>query len=650
MSFLTPIAAAIAAGIVLPLLFILYFLKLRRAPRQIASTLLWQRTVRDLQVNAPFQRLRVSLLFFLQLLIVALLLLALGGPVFESSVPESSRLILLIDRSASMSARDDADGARTRLDQAKQAASEIVRRLEQAGGERAAMVIAFGSRAQVVHPFDSNATRLERAISSIEESDETADFDAALKLAEAFASGGDEETGALPAITLLSDGAVAMPSARFSVRAGDFRFVRVGPEPDATVENRGIATFEARRAFDDAGLIEAFVRVVNSGSTPFRTSLSIRVGDRVVHTESIEIPAAESDQPGEFPIATSFRLEGGAVLTASLTGGDVLSADDIAAVVMPPSVQPRVLAISADGGLDPYLEGLLSVFDAASIRILRHDSVEAQSVSSASIALDVDLVVFDGVAPSGYPSVPSITFGAYPPESEPRQGTTSGGQRILSWNRQHALMRNVELDELVFSSPVVYEPPADAVILAQGREAPMITLVRRNDQPHIFVGFTLAQSNWPILPSILVFTQNLLDRVGLGTTGQNGRSVRPGDPVTVRPLPGTRAVSMRGPNGVARTWTIGDGETVMTLPPVTAVGLYSVEGVPAADERIAVSMLSDLESDVRTRMSVRVNAQEIAGGDIDRVASRELWPWFVLAAFVLFIIEWIVYSMQTRVS
>ena len=88
----------------------------------------------------------------------------------------------------------------------------------------------------------------------------------------------------------------------------------------------------------------------------------------------------------------------------------------------------------------------------------------------------------------------------------------------------------------------------------------------------------------------------------------------------------------------------------MTLPPVNAVGLYSLEGVPAADQRIAVSMLSDLESDARPRSSVRVNAQEIAGGDIDRIASRELWPWFVLAAFALFIIEWVVYSMQTRVS
>src|SRR5205814_7209228 len=128
-TFLNPLAAALAAATVLPALLILYFLKLRRREMSVSSTLLWKKAVQDLQVNAPFQRLRRNLLLFLQLLLLLLLLLALSRPVTNYKPGAGTTTVILIDRSASMGASDPDLKGKTRLDEAKRRAKELVETL-----------------------------------------------------------------------------------------------------------------------------------------------------------------------------------------------------------------------------------------------------------------------------------------------------------------------------------------------------------------------------------------------------------------------------------------------------------------------------------------------------------------------------------------
>ncbi|MCX5671027.1 MAG: BatA domain-containing protein, partial [Planctomycetota bacterium] len=77
MDWLSPMTGLVAAAVAVPALVLLYFLKLKRRDMPVSSTLLWKRAVQDLQVNAPFQRLRRNILLFLQLLALAAILVAL---------------------------------------------------------------------------------------------------------------------------------------------------------------------------------------------------------------------------------------------------------------------------------------------------------------------------------------------------------------------------------------------------------------------------------------------------------------------------------------------------------------------------------------------------------------------------------------------
>src|SRR5881227_307015 len=117
-SFLSPLAAILAAAVAIPALLVLYFLKLRRREVDIASTFLWKKAIQDLQVNAPFQKLRRNLLLLLQLLLLLLLCLALSRPVSNYTPGAGKTTVILIDRSASMAAKD-MPGSKSRLDEAK---------------------------------------------------------------------------------------------------------------------------------------------------------------------------------------------------------------------------------------------------------------------------------------------------------------------------------------------------------------------------------------------------------------------------------------------------------------------------------------------------------------------------------------------------
>src|SRR5262245_40875085 len=120
--FLNIWPALAAAAVAIPALLILYFLTLRRREMDASSTLLWKKAIQDLQVNAPFQKLRRNLLLLLQLLLLALLLLALSRPITFFTPGAGKNTVIIIDRSASMRATDVDNGKTSRLDDAKKRA------------------------------------------------------------------------------------------------------------------------------------------------------------------------------------------------------------------------------------------------------------------------------------------------------------------------------------------------------------------------------------------------------------------------------------------------------------------------------------------------------------------------------------------------
>jgi len=124
MEFLHP--AALFGLLALPLLLLPYLI--RRKPRRLVfSSLLFFMDAGEQASRRPWGRIQVPWIFFLQLLLLTLLILALSEPVFSV---RPTHIAIVLDNSASMQALE---GGKTRFALAKEKANGLIGEVGVAG-------------------------------------------------------------------------------------------------------------------------------------------------------------------------------------------------------------------------------------------------------------------------------------------------------------------------------------------------------------------------------------------------------------------------------------------------------------------------------------------------------------------------------------
>src|SRR6476469_9818299 len=180
MPFATPLA--LLGLLFVPAVVAMYLLKLRRDEAVVPSTLLWTRLVSDMEANAPWQKLRRSLLLLLQLLLVIILALLAARPFLERPAGLAKDIVLIMDTSASMGATDVAP---TRFAAAQVAAIDALREIP-TGGK--VSVIAADQSARIVVNESGDLGRVRQAIDALAPSASRGDLGDALELASKLAA------------------------------------------------------------------------------------------------------------------------------------------------------------------------------------------------------------------------------------------------------------------------------------------------------------------------------------------------------------------------------------------------------------------------------------------------------------------------------
>jgi hypothetical protein len=559
MSFLAPLALAGLA--LLPVVVAMYLLKLRRDEAVVPSTLLWRQLVADVEANAPWQRLRRSLLLLLQLLLVAILAILAARPFVERPAGLAGDLVLVIDTSASMQSTDITP---SRLDAAKSAAVDALKDLP-AGGK--VSVIAAGRTARVVANGTADLGRVRQSIAGIEGTSDVGDLGDGLRLASALAArSGDAE------ILVATDAALATPVEGTTLEA-PVRVLQVGREAN----NQAIVALAVRTQPNNLSH-SAFVSVANHALERVQRRIEVYADGALREARTVtldpqvrtDVSIDDIDDP-EHPARTvEVRLT--SADEAATGAPDPLALDDRAWAIIPPS-QLRTILLVSDG--DPYLEAALSYLPDTELYGVKPSEYGPQTKPDL-----FDLIIFEGTLPANLPSKPILAIA--PPRTS-ALGEVNGtltNPGIGSLDPDDPILRYVDLSTVHVAEARRLETPAWAKTVISGPAgAPLLYAGTRDGLPTAVLAFEPRRSDLPLQVAFPVLLANLAGQL-LGGSATPEDAIAPGAPVTLVIPEGAHGVSVERPDGsvdelVAPT---RDASTV-TFSRTDLLGIYTVRAL-----------------------------------------------------------------------
>jgi len=664
----------IVLGLIPPAIFALYFLKLKRQPLEVPSTYLWHRVIEDLHVNSLWQRLRKSLLLLLQLLMVGLAMLALLRPGWQGQSLEGKQFVFLIDRSASMSATDAADGA-TRLEEAKHRVEALIDQLD---SDMSAMLIAFGEQPDVVQEFTNNKRLLREALARIEPGTGPTDLRGALELADGFANPGrvmSEEGDQEFEVTKQSDVELYIFSdGRFpevmGFSLGNLRplFLPLGSFDG---QNLAITAFNTRRNEERPELQQAFVQVANFSEQEQSTVVELYLDERLVDAAELTIT------PNNVASTTfNFGDESEGVLRARLDipteFKDRLSLDNEAYAVLSQRSDARVLLVTPgnstlEAALATERASRLAKIEKVAPAVLKTEEFQEQSQTET-----YHLIIFDQCAPETMPRAHTLFIGRLPPSEEWLKKSTTEpvfAPQIIDWQRGHPLLNLVELGNVQIADTLLPRPPLGGRVLIDSTQGPIFAIAPRDRYEDAVLGFEIVgteadgsrtfNTDWPRKHSFPGFWLNVLEYFA-GGEGESSVHNRPERLVELRITAPTKQLEVELPDGERQLVEI-DQPGRLSFHDTGQLGVYQVREGSQVKKRFAVNLFDREESDLRLRVrqegedslktvdSLSIGYVDVAAQSPTSQVRRELWKPLLMGALAVLVLEWYIYNRRVYI-
>lgn len=651
MSFLIPSALWLLLAV--PVLILVYIIKTQHEERHISSTFIWKRSERLIKKKMPWQILRRSILFALQLLTVILIALVAARPTMQVK-GKGEEWIMIIDGSASM--KTATDGV-TRFERAVDQAVELA-------GE-----MGYGNKATVIYTGDKTAYMINRSDSSVQVvnvlesltcSDYAGDFANALSLARLI-----QQENQYAKILYYTD--------KNYEETSDVSVINVAYENEWNVAVKGLS------ATEEEGTTVFMSSVVSYGQDTSVTA-ALYVDGNVVAAKQIDCLAGESKDVYWTAADMSSPVAYGKFSTAQvyLEAEDGNTGDNSFYLCVSREAKTKVMLISEQ---PVFLTSLLSAFgryDVTTFTTVEDALYSLADHSDPEAALPTvlsgsDLYIFDGVCPEIMPTDGAIwLFGVKEfPESlgvaisgeaetvkikdeegnEVDTGMVAGnyldfatdpGSAEYTTMTQYYEPSNIAVQMLYPYAAETWQP-----ILTCG-DWPAILVPKNYDQRIVLFAFDIHNSNLPLLVEYPELFGNMAEYCWPVTLTEADFEL--GDAVTVTRLPGAETVSLTKPDGTTNILLPIEAPRAFT---VNEPGLYVVTQAVKVGRRTVDKSFSFFvhtsagESDTGFDGGTLIPTDDIGAPDVEEGnGAIEIWLYLAIALLVVMMTEWWVYYRE----
>jgi hypothetical protein len=593
----------ISAGVVA-----LYLLDRSRRRQKVATLKFWRPAESPTQLNQR-RKIQQPLSLLLQILGIALLLLAIAQLKWGNREQNTRDHVLVMDASAWMGARGTR-GA-TLLQEAK---TQALAWLKTVPGEDRVMVLRADASATPVTRFERNRETIQKAIREMQPGASALQLDQALRFAAQFQKLNSQSTG-----EIVYAGAGRIASGDVGAAPANLRVLAVqGP-----TENVGLRRMGLRRSATEPEAWEIFVSVRNYGLSAQNVAVGLQFAGSPAGSKTLSLKPS-SEQETTF----TYRTRAAGIVEAKLLSNDAFPQDDRAVLELPQQKQLRVAVFTNEPELlRPVLSAnpnLAAVFQPPTA--YRPDPPET------------DIAILDRFAPQQRPTVDSIWIDPPAAQSPVPVASTKTNAKLSRWTDDALLGAGLRTRDLEIESSTTYKATATDIVIAESEGAPL--MVARPGKPKIAVfGFHPVRSRMKYeLATPLLFANTLrwmapesFRRWQLNGGHVGSISVKTGGKLNAG------AVRVMNEDGASVPFTVdGDNVRFFTGDPGTIRVLtgdrdyvYSLT-VPEVGESV-------WEAPASVRKGI---PRRIPGGP----SSQDLWYWLAIAALGILLAEWLLYG------
>lgn len=645
MNFLNP--SALWLLLTVPVLIAAYIIKTQYEERQISSTFIWKRSELLIKKKMPWQILRRSIIFILQLLTLVLIALIASRPTMTIS-GKGEEWVLIVDGSASMQTKT---GDTTRFERAVDEAISLASEME------------YGNKATVIYTGDRTSYMINRSDSSVQVvnvlesltcSDFPADFDNALALARLI-----QEQNPYAKIFYYTD--------KNYTDVSDVNVVNVA------LENEWNAAAQSLSVTTEGDGSCVFLSSIVSYGTDAELTVALYVDGKPVDARLVSCTANEPQNV----YWTGTGVKSFETAEVFIEADDGNASDNSFFLCVTPEESYKVMLISDQ---PVFLQKILGAFESFDVKTFETVEQALGSLSDGDTAATAlsgyDLYIFDGECPETLPNDGAVwMFGVMDVPEElgiklqtegipPLEGDRNGMAMVmdrLSFSPETGgayyelltkyIDKNSEDDtetNIGLSYLVPYGEYSGFDVIFTCRDYPAVLVPRDFDSRVIVFAFDIHDSDLPKLVDLPKLFANMTEYSFPVMLDSSKFDL--GDAVTVSRLPKAEMITLTKPDGSVTALTPLDSPRAFT---VYEPGIYTVTQEVKTGRKTVEKTFSFYvgppsgESDTGLEGGVLVTAADTGAPDVgEGTGAIEIWIYLAVALLVLLLAEWWLYYRE----